>query len=299
MPVTLVQGQQLAGRSWGEVVDVFLAAGCDSAATRRAYAWALRRAFAIMGCASIDEITPHSLALYREVIMDWQVAPATRKQAIAALRSFLRWTRGYGLHQITADIVDVVLKVPAASSTVPYTILSEAEITALIGAAAKPRDRGLLMVMLGAGLRVSEVSALDASDLIRGEPSYLIVRESKGGRSRAVPVRAEVIDSLTPLVSGRKGATPVFRTLRGRAGRLRIPGIRERVAELALLADIHRTVTPHMLRHTYAVRALLHGDGNVMAISKLLGHRQLSTTQRYLDHLELPDLLESVPALPS
>jgi integrase len=53
-----------------------------------------------------------------------------------------------------------------------------------------------------------------------------------------------------------------------------------------------------MLRHTYAVRALLHGNGNVMAISKLLGHRQLSTTQRYLDHLELPDLLASVPALP-
>jgi integrase len=298
MPITLVQGQVLAGRSWGEVVDAFLGAGVDSANTRRVYAWSLRRAFAIMGCASVDEITPHSLALYRESIMGWQVAPATRKQAIAALRSFLRWSRAYGLHRISADIIDVVLRVPAASTTVPYTILSEAEIADLIHAAVRPRDRAMVMVMLGAGLRVSEVSALDASDLISGEPSYLIVRESKGGRSRAVPVRAEVMDALRPLVQGRKGATPVFRTLRGRSGRLRIPGLRERLAQLALRADIHRSVTPHMLRHTYAVRSLLHGDGNVMAISKLLGHRQLSTTQRYLDHLELPDLLLSVPSLP-
>jgi Phage integrase family len=76
------------------------------------------------------------------------------------------------------------------------------------------------------------------------------------------------------------------------------PASAERLATLAEDACISRPVTPHMLRHTYAVRALLHGNGNVMAISKLLGHRQLSTTQRYLDHLELPDLLASVPALP-
>lgn len=290
--------RELRGRSWGEVVDVFLAAGCDTASTRRVYAWALRRAFAVMGASSIDEVTPYDLAAYRESVMLWDVAPATRRQQIAAVRSFLRWARAFGLHAIGPDVVDVVLRVPSAKTAVPYTILSEPEVAALIQAARKPRDRAMVVAMLGAGLRVSELAALDAQDLVTGNPSYLVVRQGKGGHSRAVPIRPEVEAALWPLIVGRKGDTPIFRTQRGIAGRLHTPGIRDRLAELALAAHIQRSVTPHMLRHTYAVRALLLANGNVMAISKMLGHRQLSTTQRYLDHLELPDLLASVPALP-
>lgn len=298
-PVSLSAGRDLRGRSWGEVVDVFLAAGCDAAATRRVYAWALRRAFAVMGAPSIDDVTPYDLALYRESVMLWDVAPATRRQQIAALRSFLRWTRAFGLHEISSDVVDVVLRVPSAKTAVPYSILSEPEIEALIRAAHEPRDRAMVLVMLGAGLRVSEVSALNAADLVTGDPPYLVVRQGKGGHSRAVPIRPEVVTALWPLIAGRRGDCPMFRTHRGIAGRLHTPGIRDRLADLAMAATIHHPVTPHMLRHTYAVRALLLANGNVMAISKMLGHRQLSTTQRYLDHLELPDLLAAVPELPT
>jgi site-specific recombinase XerD len=290
-------GRDLNGRSWGEVVDVWLAAACDSPSTRRVYAWALRRAFAVMGATTIDEVTPYDLAAFREDVMSSSLAPATKRGQIGALRSFLRWARAFGVCTIGPEVVDVALRMPSTVTQAPYTILTEEEIGALIAVATRPRDRGMVMVMLGAGLRVSEVADLDVGDLVAGEPPYVVVRRGKGGHGRAVPVRAETMAALRVLAVGRPTETPLFRSAHGPPGRLHVPGLRERLAALGLLAGIVRPVTPHMLRHTYAVRALLH-TGNVMAISKLLGHKQLSTTARYLDHLELPHLLESVPQLP-
>src|SRR5205085_1811059 len=61
---------------------------------------------------------------------------------------------------------------------------------------------------------------------------------------------------------------------------------------------VAKRISPHALRHTYALRALRH-TGNVMAVAKLLGHAQLSTTQRYVDHLDLSELRQAVPPLPA
>jgi site-specific recombinase XerD len=58
-----------------------------------------------------------------------------------------------------------------------------------------------------------------------------------------------------------------------------------------------KAISPHSLRHTYAIRALRAG-GNVIAVQKLLGHASVATTQRYLDHLALGELRAAVPPLP-
>jgi site-specific recombinase XerD len=58
-----------------------------------------------------------------------------------------------------------------------------------------------------------------------------------------------------------------------------------------------KAISPHALRHTYAIRALRAG-GNVIAVQKLLGHASVATTQRYLDHLALGELRAAVPPLP-
>jgi integrase/recombinase XerC len=70
------------------------------------------------------------------------------------------------------------------------------------------------------------------------------------------------------------------------------------VAKLVETAGIAaKQISPHSLRHTYALRAPRHG-GNVVAVSKLLGHASIATTQRYLDHLQLSELRRAVPHLP-
>jgi integrase/recombinase XerD len=65
-------------------------------------------------------------------------------------------------------------------------------------------------------------------------------------------------------------------------------------------ANVHtigKAVSPHCFRHSFAVRALRHG-GNVVSVSKLLGHASITTTQRYVDHLATTELLATVPPLP-
>jgi integrase/recombinase XerD len=119
-----------------------------------------------------------------------------------------------------------------------------------------------------------------------------------------VPIRAELAALLRRYLAetGRSlGETgPLFRAHdRGAAARARrrlTPGaIRAAVAVAARLAGIHaKRVTPHSLRHTYALGALRRG-GNVVAVAKLLGHRHIATTQRYVAHLELADLRAVVP----
>jgi site-specific recombinase XerD len=69
----------------------------------------------------------------------------------------------------------------------------------------------------------------------------------------------------------------------------------ERIAAGAGIAA--KTISPHSARHTYALRALRNG-GNVVAVSKLLGHANVTTTTRYVDHLQLAELRQAVPPLP-
>jgi integrase/recombinase XerC len=179
----------------------------------------------------------------------------------------------------------------------------------MVSMVTAPRDRALLGVLLGAGLRVSEVAAMDLDDILEDSDGEMLlhVRAGKGNKSRTVPVRSDVAGLMrTYLIeTGRYmgGEGPLFlawdpgaatRTSRRLSPRS-IAYIVARVTEEA--AIVAKRISPHALRHTYALRAL-RKSGNVVAVSKLLGHSQLSTTQRYVDHLETSELRLTVPHLP-
>ena len=142
------------------------------------------------------------------------------------------------------------------------------EVRALrVTASRNPIDRTIIETLLTTGLRVAEFAALEESD-VDTEQCRLTVRSGKGGRRRVVYV-------------SRRLALELARYLR-RARRPRKRGIQRRLVALRSLAVIARPCTPHVLRHTFAVRALQAGL-SLASLQQALGHRSLATTAIYLN----------------
>jgi len=146
------------------------------------------------------------------------------------------------------------------------------------------RDRALLELLYACGLRVAECCGLDLEDVDRRHGTVRVL--GKGNRERMVPVGDEALAALDRYLDGRvaspgarKGsAGPLFRNPRGQ--RLTTRSVHRIVGRRARAAGIARRVTPHTLRHTFATHLL--GEGaDLRLIQELLGHRRLSTTQRY------------------
>ncbi|MCH7644289.1 MAG: tyrosine recombinase XerC [Myxococcales bacterium] len=147
------------------------------------------------------------------------------------------------------------------------------------------RDRALVELLYGAGLRVGETSALDVRDvdLHRGEVRVM----GKGGKERVVPLPAAARESLGEYLDSRRApgilAEPLFPSLRPRDGRARRLGtrdIRRILKARARRVGIADRVHPHRLRHSYATH-LLDMGADLREIQELLGHASLSTTEKY------------------
>ena len=294
---------------WEKVLQVYTDAAIDSQGTRRAYRRHVVDAMTALGVTSLIDITGADLAAYRAAVLASDRAPSTQAQALAALRGFLNWARSMGASPLLAEPVAVALRGPRALLVQPLCILSDSELNALYAAAKTPRDRAILAVLTGSGLRVAELVALDVTDVLEDANggSRLFVRMGKGRRSREVPIQPEVTAVIRTYLAatgrrlGRPG--PLFRAHDRAASklhrdRLTARAVGQLVARLAATAGVvGKAVSPHCFRHSYAVRALRHG-GNVVSVSKLLGHASITTTQRYVDHVATAELLATVPPLP-
>ena len=168
-------------------------------------------------------------------------------------------------------------------------VLSDAEVNALLSRISPKSDTGLrnramLQVMLGAGLRVSEVVALMPSD-IDLDRGMLRVNRGKGAKDRVIPVDGETLGWLRAWAERRKrlglnARSPFFCSKRNRGKPLTPRYVQWLVARLAEAAGIEKKVTPHVLRHTYATRMLRRGL-DLREVQELLGHSNVATTQIY------------------
>jgi site-specific recombinase XerD len=312
-PVLAVVEASSSEPTWERVVDAYLSADVDSDATRRAYRRHLQHCLGgLLGVDGlVSDLTGEQLAGYRGAVSSGRLAPASQAQRLAAIRSFLRWSGTMGAHQLNGDIIRTALRTPRATVRRPYAVLTEPEILRVLAAADTTRDRALLAVLVGAGLRAAEVCALDVGDLVEDHEggAALHVRQGKGRKDRIVPVQPDVATLIRSYLAdtGRRlgQSGPLFRAhdrgseRRIGATRLATRSVGYLVERLCARAGVEaKHISPHSLRHTMAIRAL-RGGASIVALSKVLGHSQITTTQRYTDHLETAELRAAMPLLPT
>jgi len=142
----------------------------------------------------------------------------------------------------------------------------------------------MIAAMLGAGLRVSEVTALRPRD-VDLETGEIRVNNGKGGRDRIVPIDSEAGHWLALWAEKRKvlgltGRHHFFAGVRNRGKCLTARAVGLAIDLLARKAGIEKRISPHVLRHTYATRLLDRGY-SIREVQELLGHSNVSTTMVY------------------
>jgi integrase/recombinase XerD len=205
-------------------------------------------------------------------------------RALSAVRSFHRFLVREG---VTDRDPAAAVAQPRLPRSLPHPIPME-EVRRLLDAPdpATPgglRDRAILELLYGSGLRISELTGLDVDDLELEGGSVRVL--GKGGKEREVPLGSFARDAVGAyLTRGRpalaSGTTRGALFLNARGGRLSRQSCARLLGRYVRLAGIERRVTLHTLRHSFATH-LLEGGADVRVVQELLGHASVATTQIY------------------
>ena len=211
-------------------------------------------------------------------------SPATISRKTACLRSFFRHLRREELIEVDPT---ATLSPPQKSRKLPQ-VLSHAEVTKLLDSAKGNdpiaiRDRALLEIMYGCGLRASEAIGLEVGDV---DLRHGFVRpHGKGSKDRIVPLGREAAKAIErylrasrPDLTGDRPQRKLFVNFRG--GALSRQGLYKIVQRHAKAAGLEKKMSPHTLRHTFATH-LLSGGCDLRSVQEMLGHADVATTQLY------------------
>jgi site-specific recombinase XerD len=241
---------------------------------------------------SLDSTDTPTLRRFLAHQMTLGYARSSVARRVAAIHTFFRWARANGV--VEADpaallgrpkIVSrlpVVLRPTEAAALVEAPAAEAEDADDLIERAVALRDRAVLELLYGSGLRVAEVAGLtlDRVDLDRGRVTVL----GKGSKEREVPLSEFAVDAVRQyLAEGRHrlmgaGAPALFFNRKRKP--LGTRDIRSLVGRYGGRTLSGRHVSPHTLRHSFATH-LLEGGADIRAVQELLGHASVATTQRY------------------
>jgi integrase/recombinase XerD len=238
----------------------------------------------VKGATSPTDVGARALREYVYHLKDLGLAPASIRRNVSAVRSYFKFLLGEG--HVVRDPSER-LETPKRWRTLPE-VLGVEDIERLLAAPSldEPlafRDRAMLEVAYGAGLRVSEWISLSIRDVMLQD--HLVRVFGKGAKERLVPIGRRAIGAiaiylreLRPSLEKGEGKGALFLNSRGhplsRMGAWKI--LRKYVDQ----AGITKPVSPHTLRHSFATH-LLEGGADLRAVQEMLGHVDISTTQIY------------------
>jgi integrase/recombinase XerC len=214
-------------------------------------------------------------------------AATSRARRLAGLKSFYKFL-------VRRKVIEVSparrVKTPKLPQRLPraipvdetFALMLAPDLERVLGL----RDHAMLEVLYGCGLRVSELCSLSLTSIDRRSGMVRVL--GKGNKERLVPVNETAIDALDAWLArrgellakrhARQDPTALFLNFRG--GRLTARSLQRHLDRYVKQLALHRTVSPHALRHSFATH-LLAGGADIRTIQELLGHASLTTTQRY------------------
>ena len=254
--------------------------------TIKAYAGDLDVFAAHVGLFEWKDIDHIVIRGFLSQLYDRRLTKTSVARALAAVRSLYRWLAQEGVvEQNTAKLVST----PRLPRKLPRVPTIEEVNSVLDGkmpevASFPERDRLLLELLYGCGIRNSELVSINVDDIRQSAEAILI--RGKGKKERYVPFGESVRAALAiylpwrhQLLATLKRATPAL-LLNQRGGRLTTRSVGRIVKRIAIAKGLSPDVHPHTLRHAFGTHMLEEG-ADLRAIQELLGHERLATTQRY------------------
>jgi len=236
------------------------------------------------GLGPLQTMDQRAIRVYLADLSETTLTRASIARKLAVLRSLFRYL-ARRRHIAVNPVKDLVG--PKPPRALPRTLLYD-DIVQILDKTELPeksrlRDRAVLELLYATGLRVGEAARLAVDDVDFG--GGVVRVHGKGDKERLVPVGRPALRALEGYLDGRRNGS-LF--LNGRGGPLTVRSLHRIVRGSAKRAGLHRPVSPHTLRHSFATHLLDQG-ADLRLIQEFLGHARLSTTQRYThvsaDHL--------------
>ncbi len=224
----------------------------------------------------LSGVSRKEIGFYVDHLLRKRRTPKTITCHLQTIRLFFDYLKNEEGRPMDNPITRISLRLP---KPLPRH-LKDDQVTRLFALITDPRDRAMFMLMLRCGLRVQEVADLtvDAVDYPRRQ---IFVSKGKGGKDRVVYMSEDARSALWAYLGKRSSkAKALFLVQKGpmRGQPLSVRGIQKRMESYARQSRL--SVSCHRLRHTMATQ-LLNADAGLATIQDLLGHGQITTTQRY------------------
>ena len=239
-----------------------------------------------------DQVTARDVLCYVQYLREEREnGDSAVNRAVVVLRRFYRAMVAMDHLEPSANPMRDFPSIKAVPRKLPVTLSSE-QVSRLLSEPSSDtviglRDRALLALLYGTGIRASECSSLTEGNV---DLKQLTIRvRGKGGHERVIPLNPQLAEVLSAYVEARGPASPTAPFFRSRFGRrLSRNAVYERVRTWGERSRIGTAISPHRMRHTFATHLVRAGVG-LVTIRDLLGHRLITSTQVYL-HVTGDDL---------
>jgi integrase/recombinase XerD len=243
----------------------------------------------------LGDLTAEDITVYREHLIKTYAA-ATAAKKLAVLRRFLIFAFMAGATNVNPESLKFFAKSPRVRQDPAYNVLTDEELSRMLGAAraSNYRDYVLLAVMAGCGLREAEAVGIKIGDFREASEDNVFLRVlGKGDKVRNVPISPDlwrlvqryVLLTERSLNSHPDSRKPLFTSRVGKDKPLTTRSVQNVVKKYVRAAGITKAISPHSIRHTVGTNMAVN-EAPLLVIQQFLGHTDPKTTLRYIRRAE-------------